>query len=241
LSKSYEKKTIPTSDSTLPEETAIDGKEVFHVWICKVCKKPFAENEEKLVCEKCKHYCHAEHSSKYQMKVYDHLCLVDELGVSKQSYKILYGIAHGYSTWKMQKVSKLSSNEVGFIVTDLKKAGLVKGKLLFWTETTYKAHEVLPILEEIYGKEKDVESFVSELACGSSVLGIKSPSMHVSSKMVMFGILAVGIFAIALIINGAILSTMRSMHAPAGLITIVWILLMLGAVFLIYKLRWLLD
>jgi len=59
--------------------------------------------------------------------------------------------------------------------------------------------------------------------------------------MVMFGILAVGIFAIALIINGAILSTMRSMHAPAGLITIVWILLMLGAAFLIYKLRWLLD
>lgn len=242
MSKSYEKKTIPTSDSTLPEETAIDGKEVFHVWICKVCKKPFAENEEKLVCEKCKHYCHAEHSSKYQMKVYDHLCLVDELGVSKQSYKILYGIAHGYSTWKMQKVSKLSSNEVGFIVTDLKKAGLVKGKLLFWTETTYKAHEVLPILEEIYGKEKDVESFVNELAGGSSGFGgIGIPGMHVSSKMVMFGILSVGILAIALIISGAVLSAMREIHSPSSLIVIVWILLMLGAVFLIYKLRWLAD
>mgnify|MGYP007084791870 CR=1 FL=1 len=65
--------------------------------------------------------------------------------------------------------------------------------------------------------------------------------MHVSSKMVMFGILSVGILAIALIISGAVLSAMREIHSPPGLIVIVWILLMLGAVFLIYKLRWLAD
>lgn len=232
----YKKKVIPTSDSTLLEEEFIGEERIIRTKICKVCKKPFTEDEQAVVCDGCRHYCHVEHSSKYQMRVYDHVCLVDMLGVSKQAYKVLYGISHGYGNRQMRNAAKLQSSELGFIVTDLKKAGLVREKLFFFTEITYKAHESLPILDEIYSKEKDVEAYVGELAGGSSGPGgIRLPS--ISSGRLMFVILSVGIIVMALIIGGAILSAMRTLNASSSLTAIVWILVMLGAVFVIYKLK----
>jgi hypothetical protein len=235
LAEPYIQKKIPTSDSTLPEYEVVGKEEIFHIWVCKVCKKPFAENQEKVVCEKCSHYCHAEHSGRYQTRVLDHLCLADEIGVNKQSYKVLYGISHGNSNRRIQNATKLQPNELGFIITDLRKAGLVRNKLLFFTETTYKAHECLPVLEEIYSKEKDVEEYVAQLAGGSSGIHVGLPS--ISSRSIVFAIFSLGIIVIALIVGGAVLSLMRSAYAPSGLTAIVWILVMLAAIYAIYKLR----
>jgi hypothetical protein len=160
IATGYKKQVIPTSDSTLLQEEGIVAEEIFLV--CKVCKKPFAENEEKLLCEKCKHYSHVEHSAKYHMKVYDHICLIDEIGVSRQSYVVLHGIAGSYSSRQIMDVVKLRPDELGLTIADLKKAGLVRRKF-FSTEITRRALEVLPVLEKIYCSEPGVRNLIDQL------------------------------------------------------------------------------
>lgn len=236
MAEPYIQEKIPTSDSTLPEYEVVGKKEIFRIWVCKVCKEPFAENEGKVVCEKCRHYCHAEHSSKYQMRVYDHLCLVDELGVNKQSFKVLYGIAHGWGNGRIRDATKLSSSELNFVMTDLRKAGLIRNRLFFWTEITYKAHEMLPTLEEMYGGEKDVEDFKGSLGADSAS-GFKLPSLRTSPSKVMFAVVAIGILAIMLIVVSSALSAMREFNLPSSVVVIVWILLLMLTIYIIYKIR----
>jgi hypothetical protein len=222
-----------TSDSTLPEEEDMLPKErIIRIPICKVCKQPFGETQEKVICDNCKHYCHVEHSSRYELKTYDHLCLVDMIGVDKRSYKVLYGLIKGYSRNAIRKAARLSSEELRLAITDLKQHALVRQKIL-GLELTYKTQEILPVLDSIYGNEADVNAFTSELA-GHSAIGFSLPFIGISSSRIMFAIIAVGIVAIMLVVDSSVLAFMRVMMFPSAVIVIVWILILLATAYLIY-------
>ena len=223
----------PTSDSTLPaEETTLGKERIIRIPICKVCKQPFSDTQEKVICENCKHYCHVEHSTRYELKTYDHLCLVEMIGVDKRSYKVLYGLVKGYSRNAIRRAARLSSDELKFAITDLKKHDFIRQKIL-GLETTYKTQEILPILESIYGKEADVDTFVRELA-GGSAIGFSLPLVGISSSRIMFAIIALCIVAIMLVVDSSVLVFMRAMMFPSAVIVIVWILILLFTAFLIY-------
>ena len=236
IGKGLKVKRIPDSDSTHLSKEFVGEEQILRIPICKVCRKPFSEGEVQVVCDVCKHYCHDEHSARYHMTVYDHLCLVKELKVDKKSYLVLHAIAHERSKGQIKGVLKLQSDELDATIMELKAAGLVREKL-FSTGITYKASEVLPLLEEVYSSEKDVQTQTAALGVPSSGHMLKIPGIPVTSGRVMFGILAVGALVIMIFIQSAVNSALRFMRAPAELIVIVWILILLGTCYVIYIMK----
>lgn len=219
-----------SSDSTLPQEEIIGKEDIIRIPICKVCKQPFSDTQEKVVCDNCKHYCHAEHSSRYLMKTLDHLCIVDASGIDKLSFMVLHGIANGYSKASIGKAAALSSQELDDAIAKLRQAGFVRRKLLFSIESTYHGREILPVLEEVY-KEKDVEAYKGGLASRGSV-GFSFP--HISSSKLMFVITAIAAVAIMLVVDSSVLAFMRAMMFSSAVIVIVWILILLATAYLVY-------
>lgn len=163
----FRTRKVPTSDSEVPDSQISRDGETIAVRICKVCKQPLIEGEKYIVCGSCGHYAHAEHSQNYNMAPHDNLCVVELIGVSKRSYKLLYGLMKKRKLSRIRKAAAFSDSEFNQIRAELIQAKLLVSKSSFGVinklKVTSLALEVSPMLEDIYSNEKDVHAFVLEL------------------------------------------------------------------------------
>ena len=192
-------KKKPTSDSNEPEEDITEDAETIYTKMCKVCRKAFSETETPLVCARCGHYVHAECSNTFEMATYDNLCIIEATGVDKRAFKVLYGFVHGYRSGRIRKAARFSKSEMENIVAGLVRTGYLQHKKLLVFdvyETTYKAHELSPLLEDIYGKERDVQIYMSELVTAGTGIGFSFPKFELNLGLIFFGILTTGFLVI---------------------------------------------
>ncbi len=164
--ESFRVKKIPTTRPDVPEEEITSSEQRLAVRICNVCKQEFTEEEKPLICAKCGQYCHAEHSNKLDMAPHCNVCIIETVGVSKLGFKLLHALMSGYKKSRIKKALKLSEQGFELATSELMLSEMVSEKrfLIFEKhDITSKALELFPILDEIYGNEKDVELFKQKL------------------------------------------------------------------------------
>lgn len=165
--KAFKTVKVPTSDPSFPESEIKDEVEYVALRICKVCHKALIDDiNPGTVCTRCGQYAHADCSNTYKMTPHCNLCIVELSGVSKQAFKVLYGLMNGYDISRIKKAGKFSGDMMMLAQKELELAEMVEEKrFLFFKklELTSKAQEFYPSLESIYSREKDLELFKSEL------------------------------------------------------------------------------
>jgi len=237
----FVKKKITTSDSrTLEEELGAKGKVVYE-HVCKVCKKPFSETEEQIICDKCKHYAHTDCSARYQNEIWDHLCIIEDMGMDKSAFKVLYGLKRGYRKRQIEKAAGFTGNEVDFVITKLAKAGFILHKRLLVVdsyEVTYKGNEAFPILEDIYSEEKDVVEFAEDLAARGSSLGFGFlPNVELRAGVIIFLVVVVGAVIALQVVLSRILWWMHYLRIGMDVQFAVQALALILLAVLLYKLK----
>jgi len=200
--KSFRIRKIHSSNPDVPEEDVRDNEEIVHVSICKVCSRAFSDTEIPVICARCGHYAHAECSNRFQMTVWDNLCIIETIGVDKRAFKVLYGLIKGYRKSRIRKAAAFSKSEIEDIVTSLVRSNfLSRKKFLFFNidEITYQAHEVFPVLENIYCNEEDVQAYIQELETQSFGFSFGFDIMlELTLGLVLFGMLSIGFLMIML-------------------------------------------
>ncbi len=161
----YIRKDIPTPDPNAPSRQIANGEDRNSIPICNVCRQPFNEMEKKIICGECGQYAHVECSNTLDMVPTDNKCIISKTNVDKRSFKYLYGLINGYKESRIKNAGKFSKEELNAAKGKLLRADFlqVKGWLFKRCKVTSKAQELFPVLESIYGKEKDAELFIQQL------------------------------------------------------------------------------
>lgn len=156
---------VYASDSRVPEEDLHSGGKKKVVKICKVCKQPLG-NSNYVICSKCGHYAHTEHSQRYKMSPYCHTCIIEDTGVDKRSYKFFAGVYLEFKEWVIKKVAHFNDRELAYVKNNLLRNGLIEEHefLIFKKlEATHTGREIYPVLENVYKNEGDVNTFLQDL------------------------------------------------------------------------------
>lgn len=158
-------KRIPTSDPNVAEKEIRNQEMIKRETFCVVCRHVFNDTEKRIICYNCLQYAHVECSNRLENKVHCNLCIIKETGITKQLYKYLYGLLKDYKEKLIRKAGKFTKQELNEIRSKLLQLQLVTQTwfLLKKYEVTSKTQELLPMFEDIYGKEKDVQEFIGRL------------------------------------------------------------------------------
>jgi len=167
MSSNFKIRKIYSSDSKVPEEELEGNENKVVVKICKVCKQPLAETASIIICAGCGHYAHTEHSHMFQMAPHCNLCIIQITKVDKRMFKVLCGLMLEFNEYVLKKAARFSDMEFNEAKRQLILSRLVEQKnyllILRKLRPTYTAHEVYPVLEEIYRQEPDVDAFIGNL------------------------------------------------------------------------------
>jgi len=185
-------KKVPTSDSKSPKQEVGDREQTVYVEVCKICRKPLAENL--IVCSRCGHYVCEEHCKIYQMATLCHLCIVEIAGVDKRCFKVLYGFVHEYGKRRIKKAGKFTDAEFESVLSKLATAKMIERKsflgLFEMIDATSLALETMPVLESIYDNEleTDVGDFIYKLGQSGALLGNIGKISITPKAMLFFGV-----------------------------------------------------
>jgi hypothetical protein len=166
--------------------------------ICKVCNQPFP-NQEMLVCERCRHYAHPKCANTFEMKMQDNTCILQQLNVDKKQFKVIFGMLNNCKESEIRKIGGFGMAEFEYLLDDMKKAGLLRRRHLIYSEPTYRAHEIAPLLEAIYSRESDVSSFMSDVLASNDKASSSRASFPISrnSAIMLLLVFVIAVFALS--------------------------------------------